>query len=240
MANPWFRLYSEFAHDPKVQMLPEHMQRRFIMLMCMRCSNTDETLHETESVTFEDAEVAFVLRISESEVAETKELLKSKGFIDDVWNLLNWNKRQFTSDSSTARVARHRAKKKQDSNADETLQQQKSNALDTEQNRTDISPSLRSGDRRASRLPADWTLPDEWRDWARQERPDLDPKMTAEKFADYWHAKPGQAGRKLDWHATWRNWVREEKATRPASGQRQPGAKYAGAAAAIFDGATHV
>lgn len=74
------------------------------------------------------------------------------------------------------------------------------------------SPSLRSGEGRASRLPLDWTLPDPWREWAFQERPDLDPALTAAKFADYWHAKAGQAGRKLDWLATWRNWVREEKA----------------------------
>ena len=29
-------------------------------------------------------------------------------------------------------------------------------------------------------------------------------------FLDYWRAKPGAAGRKLDWPGTWRNWVRRE------------------------------
>ena len=57
--NQWFRLYSEFATDPKVQMMSEADQRRFIMLLCMRCSNGDETLH--------DDEIAFQLRISEEE-----------------------------------------------------------------------------------------------------------------------------------------------------------------------------
>ena len=96
MSNSWFRLYAEFAHDPKVQMMPEHMQRRYIMLMCMRCSNVTATLHETE--------IAFMMRISDAELAETKELFKAKGFIDDDWNLLNWEKRQFASDSSAARL----------------------------------------------------------------------------------------------------------------------------------------
>ena len=67
MSSPWFRLYSEFAHDPKVQMMTEVMQRRYIMILCMRCSNTLVTLHETE--------VAFHLRISNAELAETKALL---------------------------------------------------------------------------------------------------------------------------------------------------------------------
>ena len=124
MANPWFRLYSEFAHDPKIQMLPEAMQRRYVMLMCLRCSEVLETLHETE--------IAFQLRLSTGELQETKQLFISKNFIDEKWNLLNWDKRQFVSDSSTMRVARHREKKKQPSNGNETLQKRPSNAIDTD------------------------------------------------------------------------------------------------------------
>lgn len=103
MSNPWFRLYSEFAHDPKVQMMSEVMQRRYIMILCMRCSNVLVTLQETE--------VAFHLRISNEELAETKALFIEKGFIDSRWNLMNWEKRQFLSDSSNERVKRHRAKR---------------------------------------------------------------------------------------------------------------------------------
>ena len=130
MANPWFRLYSEFAHDPKVQMLSEAMQRRYVMLMCLRCSETLETLHETE--------IAFQLRLSAEELDETKKLFISKNFIDKHWNLLNWDKRQFVSDSSTMRVAKHRNKKKQLSNADETLQKRSSNAIDTDTDKKQI------------------------------------------------------------------------------------------------------
>ena len=67
-----------------------------------------------------------------------------------------------------------------------------------------------------SRLPQDWTLPDEWRQWANKERPELDVQLTAAKFHDFWIAKAGKDGRKLDWAATWRNWVRSQrKETRP-------------------------
>jgi hypothetical protein len=105
-------------------MLSEAMQRRYVMLMCLRCSEVLETLHETE--------IAFQLRLSTGELDETKQLFISKNFIDEHWNLLNWDKRQFVSDSSTMRVARHRNKKKQVSNADETLQKRPSNAIDTD------------------------------------------------------------------------------------------------------------
>lgn len=123
----WFRMYTEFSTDPKVQMLSEVMQRRLVMVFCMRASNSLVTLHETE--------IAFQLRISDDELKETKRSFVSKGFIDESWNVLNWDKRQFRSDSSTGRVSRHREKKRKESNGDVTLQKRRSNAL--EQNRTE-------------------------------------------------------------------------------------------------------
>lgn len=67
-----------------------------------------------------------------------------------------------------------------------------------------------------SRLPPGWVLPEDWEAWATKERPDLDVSIVACTFADFWHSKPGKDGRKLDWQATWRNWVRAEK-SRPKS-----------------------
>jgi len=124
MANQWFRLYSEFAHDPKVQMLSEVNQRRLIMLFCFRCN---------DDVTLQDEEVTFQLRITPEEWVKTKEIFLSKGFINSDNEILNWDKRQFISDSSSVRVAKYREKKKQESNVTVTPQ----NRTDTEQNRTE-------------------------------------------------------------------------------------------------------
>lgn len=76
---------------------------------------------------------------------------------------------------------------------------------------SDNSTSLRSVEPRASRLPQPFELPSEWEVFAKAERPDLDAQRVAERFADFWHAKPGKDGRKLDWFATFRNWVRAER-----------------------------
>lgn len=64
---------------------------------------------------------------------------------------------------------------------------------------------------RGSRLPTDWSLPDDWFEWAEKERPDLSIAKVADSFKDFWIAKPGAGGVKLDWQATWRNWVRSQK-----------------------------
>lgn len=127
----WFRMYGEFATDPKVQMMPETMQRRLVMLLCLQCSNGLETFHETER----ESSIAFALRISDAELAETKALFMRKEFINSDWTLRNWDKRQYASDSSTARVRRHREKSKQAGETRETFQERSGNAL--EQNRTD-------------------------------------------------------------------------------------------------------
>jgi hypothetical protein len=123
MANPWFRMYQVFATDHKVQMLSEADQRRLVMLFCFRC-NGDETLH--------DDAIAFQLRVSSEEWQETKRRFIEQGFIDESNLILNWNKRQFQSDTSTSRVNAYRERKKQQGNGNETFQKQKSNAVDTD------------------------------------------------------------------------------------------------------------
>ncbi|HWH86177.1 MAG TPA: DnaT-like ssDNA-binding domain-containing protein [Pseudomonas sp.] len=130
MANPWFRLYSEFATDPKVQMLSEADQRRYIMLLCLRCSNEDVTLHETE--------IAFQLRISETEWAQTKAVLIAKKLITEDGKPTAWDKRQFASDSSNSRVKAHRERKKRERNVTVT-------PPDTDTD-TDIPPPTRETD----------------------------------------------------------------------------------------------
>lgn len=78
-----------------------------------------------------------------------------------------------------------------------------------------------------TRLPADWVLMKAWGEWALTERPDWTAdtvRTEAAVFADYWHGAAGAKGRKVDWEATWRNWVRRSN----AGGATRPGAPAAG------------
>ena len=68
---------------------------------------------------------------------------------------------------------------------------------------------------KGSRLSTDFELPDSWTEFCQTERPDLNPKKVFESFKDYWVAKAGAAGVKLDWQATWRNWVRNQNIAKP-------------------------
>lgn len=96
-------------------------------------------------------------------------------------------------------------------------------------------PSV-SKENSGTRLPADWVLPSEWEGWARLEG-HHDPPGEAERFRDYWHGVPGQRGRKADWFATWRNWIRksvdEQKPRGSNGGLSRTEAALVGIAAAV-------
>lgn len=106
---PWFRMYAEFATDPKVQSMSEPLQRRLAMLFCLQCAD--------ELSKLSDAELAHALRIETNELVSTLETFREKGFIDAKRRLRNWHKRQFKSDVSTERVRQFR---KRSGNVSET------------------------------------------------------------------------------------------------------------------------
>jgi len=62
--------------------------------------------------------------------------------------------------------------------------------------------------KRATALPQDWKLPDDYREYCKTKRPDLNPDATAENFQDYYLSigKP-----MVDWKRTWQRWVRNER-----------------------------
>ncbi|MCP3947330.1 DUF1376 domain-containing protein [Herbaspirillum sp.] len=63
--------------------------------------------------------------------------------------------------------------------------------------------------KRGTRLPDDWVLPKDYGEWAISEGwPEGSIQEQANRFRDYWVSVPGQKATKLDWKATWRNWLR--------------------------------
>lgn len=211
MANSWFRFYAEFEDDPKVQMMPENMQRRLAMLFCERCKEEKRT----------EAQRAFKWHISMSDLSETKTLFLELGFIDDKWNLENWNKRQFLSDSSTDRVRKFRANHvmKQDETLhetemkqDETLQvvtvKQSVTPPDTDTD-SDTEQKQRKAVARGTRLPADFSPNESHKVIATQRNLSLEWELAS--FRDYWNGISGQRGTKLDWAGAFRNWLRSSR-----------------------------
>ena len=72
---------------------------------------------------------------------------------------------------------------------------------------------------RGTRLPADWMPDAELVAWSKAERSDLDLRKVFAEFKDYWTSVAGSKGVKLNWDATWRNWVRAQKAEKQTFAQ---------------------
>lgn len=82
------------------------------------------------------------------------------------------------------------------------------------------SSTTKNNKQLASRLPEDWMPNEEEIDFCLTERPDLNVQSVADQFRDYWVGVAGAKGRKANWTATWRNWVRNQR-----GGQQQGGAQ---------------
>jgi hypothetical protein len=80
------------------------------------------------------------------------------------------------------------------------------------------APSRRD---RGTRLPDEFSVTDELADWARTNAP-LCGRTDHDSFCDYWRAVPGAKGRKVDWPATWKNWMRREQERRQGNGRGSP------------------
>lgn len=61
---------------------------------------------------------------------------------------------------------------------------------------------------KSSRLPEGWQPKEEDVLLMREHFPSLDLKLETHAFRDYWRSVAGAKGKKSDWDATWRNWIR--------------------------------
>ena len=205
----WFRFYDSALDDPKVQKLPPELFKIWVNLLCV-ASRNDGVLPALE-------DLAFMLRKDEDTLAQVLGELQRLGLIDAFEQGLtphNWSTRQYQSDNSAERVRKHRESKRHSNvstvtecnvtrNDDVSYQNRYREETETEI----ISAPARS--KKGTRLPEDW-----------QPTPDLIETATklglsatqfdreVAKFRDYWHAKPGAGGVKLDWDGTARNWMR--------------------------------
>lgn len=83
-----------------------------------------------------------------------------------------------------------------------------------------------SSETRGSRLPEPYELTEEMREWVRTHCPDV-RLPEHDRFCDYWRGQPGARGRKVNWLATWRNWMRKAQEDREyRQGRDSPKATY--------------
>lgn len=77
------------------------------------------------------------------------------------------------------------------------------------------APAPKRKKARATTLPEGWMPDQPVIDQMRAEHPGVNLEAEHRKFTDYFNSVAGERGRKRDWNATWRNWIRR-------AGERAP------------------
>lgn len=215
MANQWLRLWHDMPTDPKWRTIAKASGQRIGDVMAVYVHllvTASNAIERGRTHSFNSEDVASALDLETEQVNAIVDAMQGRVLEGD--KVRGWDRRQVAREDGSAERAKawrqeQKAKKPDDANAPErnrTPDKDKEEIKNIEE-----TPPSRSAKTAGSRLDVNWVLPPEWQEWAEKERPDLDIGTTAYGFRDFWIAKPGKDGRKADWQATWRNWVRNQR-----------------------------
>lgn len=234
---PWFRAYTEMVDDEKLRLLAFEDRWHFVALLCLKGQGLLDDggplmmrkvavklgldLRTLDDVARRLAEVGLIDQDNLQPLAWDARQMKSDSSAERV-KAYRERQKQVKQGVEQARNATVTAQDT-DTDTEEEIEPTAtvSKAVGGNFAAPAASPTPPQGDglegeklkksKTATRLPDGWVLPKAWGEWALSERPDFteaDVRREAECFADHWRAKAGADARKVDWQATWRNWVR--------------------------------
>lgn len=231
----WFRMYVEAFSDPKMLSLtPTERWAVAGFFAAARISPEPGKLLIAPSLPHDSKSLSLFVGVGQREVNSALRKAQVLGIItkvDDTFGVVNFEQRQYISDTSAPRMRdlreRQNAPKLEvvtsQPRHDDRHSDGRSDVPETEtetetepKTEKNTSPSERRARKRATRIPEGYKpntllIPGVDEITARRE---------LEKFRDYWAAQPGSKGVKLDWEATWRNWLRrvaEQRPTKPSA-----------------------
>jgi hypothetical protein len=214
----WLRYYVATLDNPKVQRLPDPLFRAWINLLCIARKHGGRIPGNVDDLAFALRSTAAKVRLSLARLVAAR-LLEPDG---DAWRPHDWAEHQYESDVSTARVKRHREKARNVSSAVSATPPESERESDTEAEQSRPEARVPRAGPQGDRLPSDWEPDPALVAWAEAELPGVDWRTQNAAFRDYWIAQPGAKGRKADWPATWRNWMRRALEYRGGSHVAQP------------------
>lgn len=169
---PWIKLHRGLLDDYAFARLPLASRALAPCLWLLASEYENATIEASVE------EIAFRVRMSESDVRTGLKSLIDNGFFIDASTML--------------------AGCLQDASLEIEIEREKE--IEKE------AKKIRRSQARGTRLPTDWEPCEH-----------LDRRDELAKFRDYWLAVPGSKGCKLDWDATWRNWIRNAKPAKKIS-----------------------
>lgn len=104
---PWLRLYTDTVDNYKLRLLAFEDRWHYIAILCLKQQGILDSAHATK-----ERRIAVKLGVQLRELDEIKRRLMEVGLIDDSFEPIGWDDRQFSSDSSKDRTRKYRKSKK--------------------------------------------------------------------------------------------------------------------------------
>ena len=202
----WFRFYTDAIDNSKLKLIAFEDRWHYVALCCLKRKGLLDQMNDPNLT----RRIAISLGVQVMELDEIKRRLIEVNLIDENFQPVGWDERQFESDSSKERMRLHRERKKQHNqgsngkqrHGDVTVTPQETEQSRTEQKQSRAEKSKKRGSRFA---PKDFHPTDDMKEFA------LDLFLTdcqieeeTAKFKDYEYRKP-----LTDFNRAWRNWIRK-------------------------------
>jgi len=210
----WFKVDDGFYSHHKVILIPRSVRAEAIGTWTLCGTWSADKLKDGYVPSLMVEELGGTLAGAEALVAVKLWRPKTGGF-----QFINWSEFQPTRKKVEETRARERDRKSQyrskahDSAVADGNVPVGHNRFPTTPTRPDPTPSStkKEAANRGSRVPKNFVITDDLREWAKVEAPlvNLDKKLG--DWIDYWAAVPGAKGIKSDWVATWRNGMRKQQ-----------------------------
>ena len=120
-ANPWFRMYSDFMFDEKIEFIAFEDQRHYVFILCMKNAGVLDKEYAQPGML--ERVVSKRLGLYGEAFESAKKRLIDAGLIDSEFHPVAWDKRQFLSDSSVERTKAYRERMKRHSDVTVTVQE---------------------------------------------------------------------------------------------------------------------
>lgn len=213
--NPWFRMYTEAVDDEKLRLLAFEDRWHYVAILCLKGQGLldDDSEHQLRL-----RKIAVKMGVQLRELDEIARRLAEVGLIDQqTLQPVKWDTRQFRSDSSRERVARHRenqrkqedSKVKQPCNVTVTPPE-----TDTE---TDTDKETRS---KSAKKPTRFTPPtlDDVAQYCKERGNAINPQ----RFIDFYESKGWMVGtsKMKNWKAAVRTWEGKQQEQEPVRKRR--------------------
>ena len=221
MPQQWFRMYREIISDPKLKRVTPGQRWLWVHLLCLALEH-DGVIRIAQGVGYSKEELAQDVGLTLGQVAEAETWFETAKMLkidkSRVMRILNWKRRQFSSDYSTERVRRFRARQAgQDMKRDNERERNVSETPPDQNRPEQTRPEQRK--KRGFAAPT----PEEVSEFASQQG----YKFDAENFVSFYGSKDWMVGKNKmkDWRRAvtgW--WIRDGRPLLPEAKPIGPGA----------------